>query len=149
MNTDVKNAQRLLVAGTLLLLLGLLTGIAVGAMQNPRMGLSSHLQGITNGLFLMALGLMWARIALGNAGKTFLFYLALYGTYANWLATLLAGIWGAGGKMMPLAAADRAGTALQEQVIGLLLLSLSGAMILCCMLMLWGLIRSGGTATQA
>ncbi len=139
-NANLQHAHALRIAGTLLFMLGLLTGMGVGMMDNPRMGLSSHLQGITNGLFLILLGSLWKHIALPNVARSSLFWLAIYGTFANWLATLLAGIWGAGGKMMPLAASGQAGQPLQEQVIGLLLLSLSGAMLVVCILMLWGLL---------
>jgi hydroxylaminobenzene mutase len=39
----------LLVLGLVLFLLGLLTGLAVPILKNPRMGVASHLQGMTNG----------------------------------------------------------------------------------------------------
>lgn len=132
-------SRGLLVAGMLLFLLGLLTGLGIGAMDNPRMGLSSHLQGVTNGLFLIGLGLLWPHMTLPRAARSGLFWLALYGTFANWLATLLSAIWGAGEKMMPLASAGHAGTQGQEMLLSALLLSLSLAMLLVCSLALWGL----------
>lgn len=49
--------RRLLQAGILLFLLGLLTGFLVPFTANPRMGLSSHLEGVMNGMFLVGLGL--------------------------------------------------------------------------------------------
>lgn len=39
----------LLQAGVALFLAGLLVGLAVPAMANPRMGLASHLEGVMNG----------------------------------------------------------------------------------------------------
>ena len=51
--------HRLLQAGFVLFLLGLLTGFIIPAAQIPRMALSSHLEGIMNGSFLFALGLCW------------------------------------------------------------------------------------------
>lgn len=59
-------SYRLLSAGFFLLLLGLLTGFTMPLLANPRMGLSSHLQGITNGLLLIALGLCWGRLTLSR-----------------------------------------------------------------------------------
>lgn len=35
--------------GLTLFLLGPITGLAIPALKNPRMGLASHLQGMTNG----------------------------------------------------------------------------------------------------
>ena len=75
MNTANNPVSRgLLIAGVLLLLLGLLTGLGVGAMENPRMGLSSHLQGITNGLLLIGLGLMWPYLNLNALAQKALFW---------------------------------------------------------------------------
>lgn len=42
-----------------LFLLGLLTGLAVPSVANPPMALARDLEGLMNGPFLMALGLMW------------------------------------------------------------------------------------------
>lgn len=143
MPVQVNTVSRgLLVAGVLLLMLGLLTGLGIGAMENPRMGLSSHMQGITNGLLLIALGLLWPHMTLPDMARTSLYWLALYGTFANWLATLLAGIWGAGEKIMPIASAGHSGTQLQELAVSGLLLSLTLAMLLACTLALWGLWAS-------
>ncbi len=58
------------------------------------MALSSHLEGVLNGMFLVVLGLLWPHIDLpevryrGGADRL--------PAYANWLATLLAAAWGAG-----------------------------------------------------
>jgi len=131
-------SQRLLCAGFLLLLLGLLTGFSLQLLANPRMGLASHMQGITNGLLLVALGLCWGRLVLSSRAAWLAGWLALYGTYANWLATLLAAIWGTG-AMMPLAAAGFAAAPWQEQVVSLLLASLSVAMVAALLLVVWGL----------
>ncbi len=139
MSTQPKINDKLLLAGVILLLLGLVTGLGVGMMENPRMGLSSHMQGITNGLLLVGMGLLWPRLAMGDRALATLFWLSLYGTYANWLATLLAGIWGAGHKMMPLAAAGHSGLPVQEQIIAFLLMSLTAVMLIVCLMLIWGL----------
>lgn len=134
-------SRRLLCAGFLLLLLGLLTGFTMPLLANPRMGLASHMQGITNGLLLVALGLCWGHLVLSPGLARLTGLLALYGTYANWLATLLAAIWGAG-AMMPLAAAGFTAAPWQEQVVSLLLISLSVAMVVALLMVIWGL-RAG------
>ena len=104
-----------------LFLLGLISGMVIPAMENPRMGLTSHLEGVINGTFLIALGAIWPRLTLGSRAQKALFVIVLYGSYANWLATFLAGLWGAGSAMMPIAGGDYTGTGAQEALITLLL----------------------------
>ena len=132
--------HRLLQVGMLLFLLGLLVGFAVPALRNPRMGLASHLEGLLNGLFLLVLGLVWPRLALGRRASAALFWLAIYGTVANWGTTLLAAIWGAGSRMS-LAAGSHRGTVGRELAIDVLLVTLSIAIVAASVLVLWGLRR--------
>lgn len=142
--------HRLLQLGVLLFLIGLLTGFAIPALANPRMGLASHLEALMNGTFLILLGLLWPRLTLPPRGLTALFWLAVYGGFANWTATLLAAAWGAGGAHMPIAATGFDGSPLQELLIAALLISLSIAMVSVCMLALWGLrsAPAGGPASH-
>lgn len=130
--------HRLLQLGLILFLLGLLVGFAVPALTNPRMALASHLEGVLNGIFLIVLGLLWPKFMLSPRPSAALFWLAIYGTFANWTVTLLAAFWGAG-RSMPIAAGDHVGSPLQEGIVDSLLLSLSAAMIAVCVLALWGL----------
>ena len=88
-------ATVLIASGLILLLLGLLTGLAVPALTNPRMGLASHLQGMTNGPLLVIVGLLWPHVDLPHVLDAVTVVLLIYGTYANWLATQLGAIWGA------------------------------------------------------
>lgn len=48
----------LLQLGIILFLIGLLTGVAIPKLANPRMGLASHLEGVLNGIFLVTVGLV-------------------------------------------------------------------------------------------
>ncbi len=138
-----QKSQLLIEAGVLLFLIGLVIGLAIPAFANPRMGLSSHLESILNGMFLVLIGIVWHRIALSPKGKTILWGLLLYGTFANMTATLLASIWGAG-NMMPIAASGMQGQPWQELAIAALLVSLALAMIASSILILVGL-RKGRT----
>jgi hydroxylaminobenzene mutase len=128
----------LLQIGILLFMLGLLTGFAVPKLANPRMGLSSHLEGVLNGIFLVALGLLWERLNLSTTWLAITFWLAIYGTFANWLATLLAAIWGAG-SLMPIAAMGHQASLGKEGTIRFLLSTLSLALIAVCALVIVGL----------
>jgi (hydroxyamino)benzene mutase len=137
MDSQARLAHRLLQLGVGLFLLGLLVGLAVSSMANPRMGLASHLEGVMNGLFLVALGLVWPRLALSSTLQRATFWLAVYGTFANLAATLLAAMTGAG-AMMPIAG-GRAGATFEEAAISALLVSLALADIAVCLLVLAGL----------
>lgn len=138
-----RRGQRLVEAGVLLFLIGLIIGLAVPAFENPRMGLSSHLESLFNGLFLMVVGLFWGRIALSERWKQVLFWLLIYGTFANMTATLLAAIWGAG-EMMPIAGQGMIGSTIQELVIAFLLVTLALAMIAATIMILVGLRKGIG-----
>jgi hydroxylaminobenzene mutase len=137
--TKLELGHKLIRYGVLLFLLGLITGFAIPAMQNPRMGLSSHLEGVQNGMLLILFGIIWTRLRLSNRVLTWGYFLALFGTYINWLTTFLAGIWGAGAEMMPIAGEGFYGVAWQEIVIKFGLLSLSIAMVIVSGILLWGL----------
>ena len=141
MNTDIKSTlgNKLIWYGVLLLLLGLLTGFAIPALSNPRMGLSSHLEGTLNGMLLILFGLMWPKLNQSDKMLKWIFGLALYGTFTNWFTTLLAAAWGAGSEMMPLAGGEGYGTEIQEIIIKFGLISLSLAMIMVCGILLWSL----------
>jgi (hydroxyamino)benzene mutase len=140
-----RQAHRLLQWGFALFLAGLLTGFAIPAVANPRMGLTSHIEGVMNGMFLAILGLIWMRLRLGRKSLRIGFGLVVYGAVANWATTLLAAILGAGGLRMPIAAGDHVGSPFQEALISAGLISLSVAMLGAVGLVLWGLRAERGS----
>jgi hydroxylaminobenzene mutase len=91
-----------------------------------------------NGTFLIAVGLLWGRLKPGGAMRTTLLWLAIYGTYLNVAATLLAAWWPAG-EFMSIAAPTPRGTDAQEQIITALLNSTAATIILASILTIWGL----------
>jgi (hydroxyamino)benzene mutase len=133
-------SDKLLFYGILLFFLGLVVGLAIPAMANARMGLSTHLEGVINGIFLVVLGLIWHRLALSDKWLAITYWLTLYGAFANFFAVLIAAITGAG-KMMPLAGGQEGAPAL-EVIISFLLISLALAMLLVCVLILKGLFNN-------
>ncbi|GIV46272.1 MAG: hydrogenase [Ignavibacterium sp.] len=134
-------SQRLIFLGVTLFLLGLIVGLFVPIFANPRMGLSSHIEGVLNGIFLIVLGLIWSRIDLSDRWLKINFWLAIYGTFANWFGILVAAIFNAG-KMLNIAAQGKEGPVIAEAVVTFSLFSLSIAMIIVCMLTLVGLKRN-------
>lgn len=135
-----RQSGQLIYFGVLLFLLGLLVGFAVPALANPRMGLSSHIEGVLNGMFLMLLGLIWTRLQLSARWLGISFGLSLYGAFANWLAMLVAALFNAG-KTLTVAADGKEGHPAAEAVIMFLLVTLSLAMVIVCVAVLTGLRR--------
>ena len=100
--------RQLMWHGMFLFLLGLLTGLVEQRFTNVRMGLAGHLEGVINGTFLVALGAIWTEIRLPSAAKATAYWTALYGTYMNWVSTILAAVWGTATHQPILAAGYRA-----------------------------------------
>lgn len=135
---DEVTANRIMQFGMVLFLLGLLTGFAVPMLPMPRMGLASHIQGIINGILLVIMGVIWTRLRLSGRTRSILLGLLIYGTFANWIATLLAAAFGVG-RSMPIAAAGRTGSPALEILVDILLFSLSFAMIAVSIIVIKGL----------
>ncbi|MBV1931733.1 MAG: hypothetical protein KUG71_08440 [Porticoccaceae bacterium] len=137
MKTKDQTTQTLLGLGALLFFLGLLSGFAIPAMTNPRMGLAGHLEGVMNGTFLIATGLAWSRLNLGPRCLTAAYWLLVYGTFANWLFVTFAAIFGTK-AMTPIAGSGYEGQAWQESFVTAGLASVGVAMVIGCALLVWG-----------
>lgn len=130
----------LMFLGVLLFLFGLIIGLFVPMMANPRMGLTAHLEGVMNGMFLVILALIWNKLFINDKWLSITFWLTLYGSFANFSAVIIAAITGAG-KLMPIAG-GKEGTTFIEGLISFLLITLSLAMIFICIVVLLGLYRN-------
>lgn len=120
----------LLILGTILFLLGLLTGLALPVFRNKRMGLSAHLVGVQHGMVLWALGLIVPKLAPATPAlhATMLWSLVL-GLYGLWLAMLLAAIWGAS-QALPMAGAGHSASRGREGIVaGLVYLPATGIVL--------------------
>jgi len=137
---NITTQRTLIAAGAILFLLGLLTGFVIPEFVNPRMGLASHLEGVMNGTFLIALGAASSYILLSTLFEKFAFWLLLYGTYANWFFITLAALFGTS-EMTPIAGKGYNGEIWQEQVVTLGLLSVGITMVLGCLLVVYGSLQ--------
>src|SRR5262245_56951529 len=90
--------RRLLWHGILLFLLGLLIGIAVPVVRNPRMGLSAHVGAVMSGMLVVLVGLLWDELRLGPRAAAATFRLALGANYANAAGLFLAAVFGTSGS---------------------------------------------------
>ena len=102
------------------------------------MGVSAHLEGVLNGSFLLILGLLWKELRFTPKIAAATFWTALYGTYMNWAFTLIGGILGTS-RFTPVAGAGFTAVAWQETFVAAALISLTGSMVICGLLVLWGL----------
>ena len=135
------NKRSLMWHGMLLFLLGLFTGLVEAQFPNPRMGLAAHLEGLMNGIFLVALGAVWMEVRLSPRLKTGAYCSTLYGTYANWAVTTLAAVWGTG-SLSSITAAGHSALPWQENVVTFGFMTVGIAIIAATLLILWGLRRA-------
>jgi hydroxylaminobenzene mutase len=133
--------RRLMWHGMFLFLLGLLTGFAEPHFVNIRMGLAAHLEGLMNGIFLLALGAVWIHVKLSPRTKTGAYWIALYGTYGNWFFTVLAAAFGTA-ALSPITGAGHNGRLWQEGLVTAGFFSVGIATVAVSVLLLWGL-RAG------
>lgn len=132
--------------GFILILLGLLTGFGAPLFVSPRLGLASHVVGITGGLILIAFGSLANAFLLGRRAKGVMVWSWVYAAYANWLGCLIAALTGAS-RLTPIAGAGTKGDALSEAVVTFLLMSLAFASIAGTALAVWGFRRPRVAAT--
>ena len=130
--------RRLMWHGMFLFLIGLITGFLEQHFANVRMGLAAHLEGVMNGIFLLALGGAWSAVNLRPAMKAIAYWTVLYGTYMNWVVTTLAAIFGTG-ALSPITAPGRTGQPWQETLITAGFMSVGIVIVFSTALILWGL----------
>ena len=102
------------------------------------MGLAAHLEGVMNGTFLIALGAIWPHVRLSPPATMIAFWTVLYGTYVNWLITLLAAAFGTA-ALSPITGAGHSGQPWQESVVMIGFMSVGIAIVASSALVVWGL----------
>ena len=132
-------SHRLLQVGVALFLFTSFQGFAVPYFTVPNLGRSVHTLSAFSGVLLVALGLLWPRLNLDVASSRIAFWFLIYSDFATIAAFLLAGVWGAGSSIMPLAADGAHGSNFQEEVIRVLAYSAAPTGIASFALILWGL----------
>lgn len=96
---------------------------------------------VMNGTFLIALGAIWNEVRLPLPGKVTAYWTALYGTYANWLTTTFAAIFGTAARS-PITSAGHSGQPWQEALVSAGFLSVSISIVVSGVLLVWGLRAS-------
>ena len=129
----------LLALGVALFFAGLVSGLVIPKLAIPRLGLTSHLDGTQNGMFLILAGLIWDRLELDETWLQVAFWTLLYGTWANWGATLLAGIWGTG-KLTPISSGGRTGKPVHEKIVSTMLIGVGVTDLIAVTIVFIGLV---------
>ncbi len=129
--------RRLMWHGMCLFLLGLFTGFAEPRFANIRMGLAAHLEGVMNGIFLLALGAAWTGIRLSPQTQAIAFWAVLYGAYVNWFVTSLAAVFGTV-ALSPITGPGHPAQAWQEALVLAGFLSVAVAIVASSAIVLWG-----------
>jgi hydroxylaminobenzene mutase len=137
-----RQGQRLLQLGIALILFTSLEGFIVPNLRSPKLGLSAHTLTALIAVLMLAVGLLWPRLQLSAAQANIAFWLFIYSSLAIIAAYLLAGAWGAGNTVMPLAAGPAHGTPAQEAVIMIVAYSSAPTGFVSFAMTLWGLRAS-------
>jgi hydroxylaminobenzene mutase len=127
--------------GMTVFLVALVIGLMVPRFAVPRLGLSVHLLGLMQGIFLTVLGLVWPHLNLTRSWSRAGLWLAVYGCIAAWTSNLLAASWG-GSAMLPIASGPARSSAMHDGIITLGLRSSAASLVAATVLILCGLWRS-------
>jgi hydroxylaminobenzene mutase len=101
------------------------------------MALAAHLEGVMNGIFLLALGAAWTGIRLPPRAETVTYWTVLYGTYANWIFTTLAAVFGTA-ALSPITGAGHTGSPWQESLVAIGFMTVGIAIVVASVLILVG-----------
>ena len=137
-----RQGHRLLQVGVALFLFTSFQGFTVPYFIVPNLGRSVHTLSAFSGVLLLALGLLWPKLNLRLVTSRIAFWFLIYSDFATVAAFLMAGVWGAGNSIIPLAAGPAHGTDFQEAAIRLVAYSAGPTGIISFALIFWGL-RAG------
>jgi hydroxylaminobenzene mutase len=138
-----RQGQRLLQLGVAWIFYSSCAGFLIPFLASPRIGLSVHTLSALQGVFLLAVGLLWPKLKLSLAASWVAFWLFIYGAASILAAYTIAAIWGIGNETIMLAGelphGLSHGTAFQEIFIKVLAYSSAPTGLTSFALILWGL----------
>jgi len=129
--------------GVFLVFIGLVNGLFIPYVTNPRMGLSAHLEGVTAGMLLVLMGgCVWQYLNLSERMARMTYYLLLYSCYGTWAGTLFAALLGTS-QATPIAGAGFGASEGREAFVGVFLLTVVVSILVAFCLLLYGLRGKG------
>lgn len=144
---SVRDGSRLiLIHGMLLVLVGLVWGLAVPATPHPRLALGAHIQLVTNGMLLIVLATVLLTLQHSVGGKSV--YVMVVSAWLTWSMALseVANSWWGTTRMLPIAARQAGATGgqpWQELVVMASHLGAGAGLIVAWMLLVVGFLRHG------
>jgi (hydroxyamino)benzene mutase len=141
-----RQSRRLLQVGMAFILFASFEGFVVPAAASPRVALSAHTLSGMQGIFMLAVGLLWPRLVFSVTASWIAFWLFIYGAAAILAAYMIAATWGVGIETISLVGelphGLSHGTAFQETVIRVVAFSSAPTGVISFALILWGLSRA-------
>jgi (hydroxyamino)benzene mutase len=134
--------RRLLLLGFVLVLLALVCALFIPLYANPRTGLAAHNIGITSGLLLIAVGLVFPGLALGPIAGWMTFWSLTVSVYVGFVGQVLAATVGLSRMFVVTAAGQAEGPAQLELLVEIATKAITPLTLLPCFLVVWGLARS-------
>ncbi len=134
--------------GVFLFFLGLVVGMFVQSMRNPRMGLTTHVGTVMTGLFLIGVGAAWEEVRLSPGMERATYWLLLFGLYGGNVSLLLAAVLGTS-SATPIAGAGYGASPGREALVTTGLTVTAVGMLVACVLLLWGLRRGAARPSLA
>jgi (hydroxyamino)benzene mutase len=131
----------LVVAGSILFLLGLVQGAGVQAFANPRMALSAHLTAMQCGMAVMLAAVLWSVLNFGPKVRKLARIAIISGMYGLWIGLVLSAATGAS-QSLPIAGAGYSASRLVEVIVSALILGSSVLIILGWAFFVIGLARA-------
>jgi hydroxylaminobenzene mutase len=140
-SSDIVSRQghRLLQLGVALFLFTSFEGFVVPYFAAPNLGRSVHTLSGFSGVLLLALGLVWPELNLGTTAARIAFWFLIYSDLITIVSFVMAAMWGAGNRTMPLAAGAARGSDFQEMAIAIVAYTAAPTGIISFALILWGL----------
>lgn len=141
--------RQVLIHGMLLVLVGLIWGLAVPATPYPRLALGAHIQFVSNGMLLLLLAI--ALQTLPHRVGVRSIWVMVVAAWLTWAMALseVANAWWGTAQMLPIAAGQAGaggGASWQELIVSLAHGGAGLALILAWALLLLGFLRQPPTA---
>jgi hydroxylaminobenzene mutase len=142
---DVQAGSRqILIQGMLLVLVGLVWGLAVSVTPHPRLALGAHIQLVTNGMLFMVLATVL--LTLPHSVDLRSIWVMVASSWLTWAMALseVANSWWGAARMLPIAAHQAGATGgepWQELVVSSAHIGAGVALILAWALLVIGFLR--------
>ncbi len=136
-----ERGQGLIRWGVALILLSVLSGFAIMMAPEPIMGLATHIQGLMNGLLLIAIGVVWSRFAIGYLGGALIYWGLIIGGFLTFGVQLACTFLEIGGSIFPIVGGAHVGTPFQEAVVTWLVRGAAGATTVAVVIAAWATFK--------